>query len=389
MNRGTTGWLIPLVMLSVAACSDASTTVSEGTRTMRFDRVLLLEDSAATSANASIGDLDADGHLDIVLVKGRHWPLVDLILKGDGAGGFAPAQPVGETADRSYSGELVDIDADGDLDIVISNDDPDPKIVHMNDGTGRFTRGSTFGRPEWSTRHVSVADLNGDGQPDIAVANRTGDSSGSNYVCFNHGMGRFDEECTPFSSESSTTVTPADIDGDGDLDLIVPHRDGGQSHIYLNDGSGGFEERIAFGPPDATIRKALAADLDGDGRLDLVTIDEQAGAARYMRQGDGSFAPAVPLEQPGLTPYALAIADLNEDGRSDIIVGHVEARPVAWFGDGRGGFTAVEFGDADGVAYGFAVGDLDEDGFNDIAMARSDAPNVLYFGAPSPSPQNR
>ena len=73
----------------------------------RFDRALALEDSGATSANVSIGDVDRDGHLDIVLVKGRHWPLEDLVLLGDGQGAFAPPYPLGAPADRSYSGVLV------------------------------------------------------------------------------------------------------------------------------------------------------------------------------------------------------------------------------------------------------------------------------------------
>ena len=60
-----------------------------------FERWVALEDSGATSANVSIGDLDADGHVDILLVKGRHWPLENLVLLGDGSGGFAPAHPFG------------------------------------------------------------------------------------------------------------------------------------------------------------------------------------------------------------------------------------------------------------------------------------------------------
>src|ERR1700730_18531429 len=52
----------------------------------RFDRVLLLETTSETSANVSIGDLNGDGNLDIVLVKGRHWPLLRRVLLSDGKG---------------------------------------------------------------------------------------------------------------------------------------------------------------------------------------------------------------------------------------------------------------------------------------------------------------
>jgi hypothetical protein len=71
-----------------------------------------------------------------------------------------------------------------------------------------------------------VADLNGDGLPDIVVANRYGNSGGSNYVCLNRGHGKFDADCTAFSHESATTITPADFNGDGFIDLLAPNRDG-------------------------------------------------------------------------------------------------------------------------------------------------------------------
>src|SRR5436190_629108 len=247
-----------------------------------FDRMLLLESTSETSANVSIGDVNGDGHLDIVLVKGRHWPLVDRVLLGDGTGHFGKGYDLGTVADRSYSGRLVDIDGDGDLDVVISNDRPDPKLVYINDGKGHFRIGSTFGRPEWETRNASVADLNGDGLPDIVVANRS-DSSGANYVCFNKGGGRFDNDCVAFSREPATTITPADINGDGLIDLVVPFRDSGQSKVYLAGPKGTFAATrvIPFGSNDATIRMAEVADLNGDGRLDIVAIDERRGTAIY------------------------------------------------------------------------------------------------------------
>jgi len=365
--------------LLLAAGSWALAIQQPGSRS--FARRLALEAEGATSANVSIGDLNADGHLDLVLVKGRHWPLDDIVLPGDGRGGFAPAYTLGSRPDRSYSGLLVDMDGDGDLDVVVSNDTPDPKVVHLNDGRGRFTQGSTFGQGNWSTRHVSVADFNRDGLPDVVLANRYGNSSGPSFICFGERGGRFAADCAAVTEGSATTIKAADVNRDGAPDLVVPHRDNGQSYVYLNDGKGRFASRRPFGPANATIRSAEPVDLDGDGLIDLAVIDEGTGPAIYRGLADGTYAAAEPLGPRDIRPYAIAIADLDRNGRPDVIVGYVESRPVVYFNDGPRAFTAVPFGDAEGTAYGFAVGDLDEDGLLDIAMARSDARNMLYFGA--------
>jgi hypothetical protein len=347
-----------------------------------YDRVLLLETTTETSANLSFGDLDGDGHLDVVLAKGRHWPLVDRVLLGDGKGAIRQAYDLGAASDRSYSGRLVDMNGDGSLDVVISNDTPDPKLVYLNDGKGHFRVGSSYGRPEWETRNASVADLDQDGKPDIVVANRS--DKPTNYVCLNRGGGRFDADCAAFAPYSATTITPSDFNGDGLIDLAVPHRDRGQSYVYLAAAKGSFDDsrRVAFGPADARIRMTEAADFNRDGLVDLVAIDEGTGVSLYFGQKGGSFTAGVPIEDGSKVPYALGIADLNGDGATEIIVGHVEAPSTIHFNDGAGRrFTAVHFGDGKGTVYGFAVGDLNEDKLLDIGVARSDAPNVVYFAA--------
>jgi hypothetical protein len=88
-----------------------------------------------------------------------------------GRGGFL-AGNLGTAPDRTYSAALADVDGDGHLDIVVSNDAPDRKLISLNDGKGHFTEFGTFGDPRWSTRYVTLADLNGDNYPDIVAANR-------------------------------------------------------------------------------------------------------------------------------------------------------------------------------------------------------------------------
>jgi len=363
----------------------------------QYERSVLLESTSETSANVSIGDVNGDGNPDIMLAKGRHWPLVDRVLLGDGRGGFPTGHDLGTASDRSYSGHLVDLDGDGDLDVAISND-KDAKLVYLNDGTGHFRPASTFGEPDWPTRNATIVDLNADRLPDIVVANRTGDRPGASYICFNKGRGQFDGACEKFATESATTITAADVTGDGLVDLVVPHRDGGQSHIYVNGGKGTFAgaARVPFGPPNANIRMSAAADLNGDGRQDLVTIDEKTGVAVYYGEAGNRLSAAVPIGLGDKAPYALALGDLDADGKTDIVVGYIEARPAVFFNDGSGRqFTPVLFGDARGTAYGLAIGDVDKDGRLDIAVARSEAPNVLYFGGAagqqprSPAPARR
>ncbi|MFZ9899332.1 MAG: FG-GAP-like repeat-containing protein [Gemmatimonadaceae bacterium] len=362
---------------AVGAASAAGT----GPGARRFERALALEDSGYTSASASVGDVNRDGHQDIVLVKGRHWPLQNLVLLGDGRGHFQRPIPVDTAADRSYSGILVDLDRDGALDLVVSNDSPDAKKLYRNDGTGRYRLITTFGDPDWNTRHVAVGDVNGDGFPDLALANRGSRQAVASYLCMGMAGGRVREPCREISTGSATTITMADVNGDRALDLLVPHRDGGQGVVLLNDGRGNFPTRVPFGPARATIRAAQAADFDGDGLMDLAAIDE-LGTALVMRGVvGGRFANAAPLGPAGQKPYALAVSDVDANGRPDVIVGYTNARPIVFFNEGPGQFTPMPFGDAQGIVYGITVADLNEDRLADMVLARSDAPNVVYFGS--------
>ena len=345
-----------------------------------FDRVQLLERTSETSAGVNIGDLNGDGLLDIVLGKGRHWPLFNRVLFNDGKGGFV-AGNLGSSPDRTYSAALADVDGDGKLDIVVSNDDPDRKLVYRNDRNGHFTEFGTFGDPKWSTRYVTLADLNGDGSPDIIAANR-GDERvvAPSFVCLNDRKGHF-PHCEALPTESATSIVAADLDGDGKADLFVPHRDGGRSLILWGDGKGRFPTAAKAGAGKAWIRIGAAADLYGDRRPDLVFIEERLGRAFVMfNRGGRQFSDPMPLPGPKRTPYALAVVDLNRDGRPDIVVGWVEKTGSVYYNLGNGReYHEIAWNDGKGVVYEIACADLDRDGWPDIVAARSDAPNAIWF----------
>lgn len=357
-----------------------------------FDRVLLLEPQDETSAGVSLGDVDHDGDLDIVLAKGRHWPLNNLLLRNDGRGHFV-SEPIADAPDRTYTAALADLDGDGDLDLVVSNDRPDRKLVYLNDGRGYFRVASTFGESDWSTRYVTVADLNGDKRPDLIVANRGGAAPPGkpSFVCMNDGKGAF-PSCSALATQSATIIVAADLDGDGFIDLFVPHRDGGQSLIFWNDGHGVFTAPpTRVGDGHSSARAAAVADLDGDGILDLVVGDEKTGLFLYHGLGKRVFSAAAPLGDRAMSPYSIAIADLNKDGTPDIVVGNDQSPGVVLFNHRVGTqlhFTSMAWNDGKGAAYGVAIGDLDGDGWPDIAAARSDAPNGVWFST-AITPGNR
>ena len=144
--------------------------------------------------------------------------------------------PVGVLAGRSMHAAAVDVDHDGDLDIVVAMEFQ-RNVILLNDGAGRFVDGSALLPPGvHDSEEVVAADFNGDGFVDLFFAS---EDDQVHELYFNDGAGRFGDVSGRIPIRSVANGAAAlDVNADGWIDLVLANN--GQNAILINDGSGGI-----------------------------------------------------------------------------------------------------------------------------------------------------
>lgn len=338
--------LYPLLLLAILTCqgpgADAPGGESRGSRAGAPDDPEgspIFVDVSATylpegildglSMDAGVADIDADGDVDIVIAN-EFRP--NILLLNDGEGRFVDGSArLPSTEHDSEDVGIADYDGDGDLDIVIVSEDDQVNELYLNDGTGTFTDESDRIPVTGTTNGLVVADLDGDGAPDLLLAN-----NGQDAALINDGSGRFRDETRarlPLSPDVTQDQELGDVDGDGDLDLVVGNE--GPNGLYINDGSGHFKDesraRIPLrGSPEET-READFGDVDGDGDLDLLFANVRAFVEDadprnrlLINDGRGFFTDETDARLPPDTESSFDgdFRDLDGDGDLDIVTGN-------------------------------------------------------------------
>lgn len=229
-----------------------------------------------------------------------------------------------------------DLDGDGDVDGVLGGAAGSPTLVLRNDGAGTFAKAEPIANSEiFEDMGLLLLDVDADGDRDLfAVSGGVEPGSLQDRLYLNDGRGTFTnapEGILPPDSQSGSSICAADVDRDGDLDLFIGGRVipgqyplAADSRLLRNDGGRFTDATEEWGPVlkgFGLVTGAQFADLDDDGWQDLV-IAREWGAVGYLRNKEGQFTDQTAAS--GLADFTgwwngVAVADLDRDGDLDFV----------------------------------------------------------------------
>lgn len=322
-------------------------------------------------------DIDGDTDLDVVAEflsgSGPAW-----YENADGAGGFGPGHGLTFTTTDTRCLVASDLDGDGDDDVLAASFGENKLVWFENlDGTGEFEREWLISDQVPGASCIETGDIDGDGDEDVVAGTFPGNTIG--WFENETGEGDFGPVQTISTGVGGVTAVRArDLDGDGDLDILSAAFLAHEVAWYENlDGAGSFGAMQIISNLADYVRDTDAADLDGDGDLDVVISQFTTGVTWHRNvDGAGTFGPSLRISSLSATHAdGIDICDVDGDGDLDLFGSVSDAgRFLRWWEnvDGLGTFQAHDVAMEPNYIAPFPdvdAADLDGDGDRDLVAA--------------------
>ncbi len=331
-------------------------------------------------------DFNLDGHLDLATADA----LGLAVRLGTGDGAFA--EPISYEAESGvHSVTAADFDVDGDLDLAVLNANSAKISLLINSGDGTFeandrryslgSEGNSDGATPWP---ITSGDIDGDGDLDLIVGQNY--SQGVNVaILLGRGDGSFSRDpVRDMVPGTPTSIIVGDIDADGDHDLVVsnsrafhqPYSPG--VSVLLGQGTPFFSKPLTLvGMP--TPGKMQIVDLDGDQQLDMVTRLPSGAVGYFLTSEDETFKNSGELLGTGSGPASVVVGDINSDASADILVANQESNDISVLlgsGLGDGSFSTDRFASGGSWPGDIELADLNHDSHLDVVVLNRESNRV-------------
>ena len=280
----------------------------------------------------------------------------------------------------------IDADNDNDLDVCVSGFSGIPPAwvnkteIFLNDGNGNFTPSGWITSSHKNAMRHGWADIDNDNDPDLYLA-ATWNQNDINQLWINN-VGSFTLNQTSGATPNTAqpyegTVSWADYNNDGWVDLFLPRWNNLKNRLFRNNGNGTFSEVTAGQLVNdlAWTSGGFWCDFDNDRDQDIFVVNYQIGPTNpgtndlYRNEGNGTFTkmtgagPMVTVPERGRSANWV---DVNNDGRPDLFVCNQGGQDLLHINQGNGTFVTIPVGDTNHTSWSSNWGDYDNDGDQDL-----------------------
>ncbi len=342
----------------------------------------------SSSRSANFIDVNGDGWDDIFFTNGLSTGEKNILYLNNGNGTFTTLtdDDIVEHSIRAVGASFADVDNDNDLDGYVTTwgagGQPKRNYFYRNNGNGTFNFEENVAPNLTYSETATWIDVNNDQLLDLYITNSA--QSLRNLYFENQGDGTFLQRTDLIITNEnipSRSVDWVDYDNDGDSDLFVTNEGNNKNTLYRNDGVNNFTQ-ITDLEIVTQIRNSMGsswADVDNDGDFDLIVTNwEQANQLFINENGVFTEVTNSEIAEAGINSFGSTFADIDNDGDLDLLIlnsyNDTHFSNSLFINDGNGNFTkdtSSALANFEGWTYSAAFGDYNNDGWLDVILANN------------------